>query len=155
MKSLAAFSSLATLTLAASQFDTSSYNPSDIITRDVAVIGGGSSGTFGAFKLKDRGKSVVVIESQGQLGGHIEIYTDPATGATLDYGVHEFWNISLFTDFFARFNVPIEDFVFLPNLPSTPISRPVRCSPTSLWDPISLRILSSWTDTRIWLTDGI
>ncbi|BCR91316.1 uncharacterized protein ACHE_70159A [Aspergillus chevalieri] len=112
MKSLAAFSSLATLTLAASQFDTSSYNPSDIITRDVAVIGGGSSGTFGAFKLKDRGKSVVVIESQGQLGGHIETYTDPATGATLDYGVHEFWNISLVTDFFARFNVPIEDFVF-------------------------------------------
>ena len=66
-----------------SAFDTKSYKPQDIITRDVAVIGGGAGGTYSAISLKDKGKSVIVIEKQGRLGGHTETYYDPATGAPI------------------------------------------------------------------------
>ena len=55
---------------ASSTFDASKYSSSDVIKRDVAVIGGGSSGTYGAIKLRDMGKSVVVVEKTGTLGGH-------------------------------------------------------------------------------------
>lgn len=93
-------------------FDTSSYSSNHIIKRDVAVIGGGSSGTYGAIKLKDLGKSVVVVEKEGTLGGHENTYIDPATGTPIDYGTQVYWNISVVTDFFARFNIPIETATF-------------------------------------------
>lgn len=46
------------------------YNPKDIITRDVCIIGGGSTGTYSAIRLRDMGKSVVVVEKKDVLGGH-------------------------------------------------------------------------------------
>jgi NADPH-dependent 2,4-dienoyl-CoA reductase/sulfur reductase-like enzyme len=39
------------------------FHPSDIITRDVAIIGGGSGGTYTAIRLRQLGKSVVVVVS--------------------------------------------------------------------------------------------
>lgn len=63
------------------------FKPDDIIVRDVAIIGGGSSGTHAAISLKDKGKSIVVVEKQARLGGHTETYTDPSTGIPIDYGV--------------------------------------------------------------------
>lgn len=73
-------------------FDAQNYPSGDVITRDVAVIGGGATGTYGAVKLRDAGKSVVLVEKEGLLGGHVNSYTDPSTGVSIDYGVQAFWN---------------------------------------------------------------
>ncbi|MCJ1241588.1 hypothetical protein MMC14_009594 [Varicellaria rhodocarpa] len=89
-----------------SQFDPACYSSDDVITRDVAIIGGGSSGTYGAIKLGDMGQSVVVIEKEPMLGGHVDTYITP-NGTAIDYGILAFWNTSLVTDFFARFNIPL------------------------------------------------
>ena len=97
---------------ASSIFDASKFSGSDVITRDVAIIGGGSSGTYGAIKLRDMGKSVVVVEKTGTLGGHENTYIDPSTGTPIDFGVQTYWNISVVTEFFARFDIPIETFSF-------------------------------------------
>jgi heterodisulfide reductase subunit A-like polyferredoxin len=48
----------------------------DIIERDVAIIGGGSAGTYSAVRLKDMGKSVVVIEKDVILGGQTDTYSE-------------------------------------------------------------------------------
>lgn len=53
-----------------------SYASADIIERDVAIIGGGSAGTYSAVRLKDKGKSVVVIEKDVILGGHTDTYSE-------------------------------------------------------------------------------
>ncbi|KAI4691302.1 uncharacterized protein J4E84_003593 [Alternaria hordeiaustralica] len=85
----------------------SSFHPSAIITRDVAIIGGGSSGTHAAITLKDFNKSVIVVEIKNRLGGHTETYTDPATGLTQDYGVQVYHNESTVLDYFTRFDIPL------------------------------------------------
>ncbi len=82
-------------------------NDSDIITRDVCVIGGGSGGTYAAIGLKDRGKSVVVIEKEDRLGGHTNTYTDPTTGYTLDYGVQIYDNVPVVQQYYNRFGIPL------------------------------------------------
>ena len=87
--------------------DESAYSSSSIIRRDVCVIGGGSSGTYAAIGLRDKGKSVAVIEAQGVLGGHTNTYTDPATNETVDYGVVEFDNTTIVTNYFKRFGIPL------------------------------------------------
>ena len=94
------------------QFDPASYAEKDVLRRDVAVIGGGSSGTYGAIKLLDLGKSVALVEREAVLGGHENTYIVPATGVAIDYGVQSYWNISVVRDFFARFNVPITNYTF-------------------------------------------
>jgi hypothetical protein len=80
----------------------------EIITRDVAIIGGGSTGTYAAIRLRDLGKSVVVVESNDRLGGHTHTYTDPGTGAMVDIGVVVWHELPLVRDYFARFDVPLE-----------------------------------------------
>jgi hypothetical protein len=81
------------LTITASdQFDSQSYLADHIITRDVVIIGGGSSGTYAAVNLRRLGKSVVVVEKDATLGGHTNSYTDPSTGNSVDYGVLAYWN---------------------------------------------------------------
>jgi len=88
-------------------FDLKKFKPQDIITRDVAVIGGGSAGTYSAISLKDKGKSVIVIEKKERLGGHTETYIDPATGTPIDMGVMIWHNITVVKDYFKRFGIPI------------------------------------------------
>lgn len=62
---LSAFSALASLT---SAIDESAFAPADIITKDVAIIGGGASGTYAAVRLReDLNVSIVVIEAQDRL----------------------------------------------------------------------------------------
>ncbi|KAL5361326.1 hypothetical protein BJX96DRAFT_151736 [Aspergillus floccosus] len=82
------------------------YASEDVITRDVAVIGGGSSGTYGAINLRRRGQSVVLVEKEAVLGGHTNTFTDPATGTAIDYGVQAYWNISVTRDYLAYLGVP-------------------------------------------------
>lgn len=99
--------SLAVLATTLPTINTDGYAPSSIITRDVCIIGGGSTGTYSAISLHDKGKSVVVIEAQDRLGGHTNTYTDPTTNETIDYGVILFHNISVVNNYFARFNIPL------------------------------------------------
>lgn len=80
---------------------------SQTIERDVVVIGGGSSGTYTAVRLRDLGKSVLVVERKDRLGGHCDTYQDPATGLTTDIGVIDFHDIPVVRDYFGRFGVPL------------------------------------------------
>lgn len=88
-------------------FDPAHYADDSVITRDVLVIGGGSSGTYTAIRAKDSKKSVVVIEKKGRLGGHTETYTDPATGLKQDYGVAVWHDLEIVKKYFARLNVSL------------------------------------------------
>ena len=72
---------------------------------DVAVIGGGASGTYSAIQLKDAGKSVVVIEQKGRLGGHTETYIDPSNQKPVNIGVLSYSDIPVVREFFKRLNV--------------------------------------------------
>jgi hypothetical protein len=78
-----------------------------VIERDVCVIGGGSSGTYTAVRLRDAGKSVVVVETKDRLGGHCETYHDPLTGQTTDIGVTVFHDTPLVRGYFGRFGVDL------------------------------------------------
>jgi len=60
---LGLFASIAT----ASRIDESKFKPGDIIARDVAIIGGGASGSYAAVRLRDSGKTVVVIDQADHL----------------------------------------------------------------------------------------
>ncbi|KAK6386669.1 hypothetical protein LTR65_008869 [Meristemomyces frigidus] len=53
------------------------------------------------------GKSVVLIEREDRLGGHVNTYVDPLTHKTFDYGVVIFGNSSIVTDYFGYFNIPL------------------------------------------------
>ncbi len=94
--------------LSAQHFDEKHFSPSNIIRKDVLVIGGGASGTYGAIKLLDSNKTVVVVEKEAVLGGHTNTYIDPSTNATIDYGVIIYHNNDFVRKFFARLNVPVE-----------------------------------------------
>ena len=96
-----------TLAAPAISFDISTYPSASIIKRDVAILGGGSSGTYAAIALRDHNKTVAVIEKQNYLGGHTNTYTDPASGKKVDYGVIEFDNTDTVNKYFARFNIPL------------------------------------------------
>jgi hypothetical protein len=91
------------------QYDASSFTSANTIVRDVAIIGGGASGTHAAISLKNSGKSVIVIEKKARLGGHTETYTDPSTGVAQDYGVVVYHNNTIVRDFFARFDIPLTE----------------------------------------------
>lgn len=45
----------------------SQFKPTDIVTKDVAIVGGGASGTYAAIRLKDKGKTVALIEQKDHL----------------------------------------------------------------------------------------
>lgn len=55
---------LAPTAISAARFSNSTGNT---IVRDVVIVGGGASGAHAAVKLRDAGRSVVVVEKQGQL----------------------------------------------------------------------------------------
>lgn len=98
---------LAAVSQASLSFDPSDYSPDDVMTRDVCIIGGGSSGTYAAIRLTDMGKSVVVVEKRDRLGGHTQTYIDPATQISIDIGVEVFRNDTTVNDYFARFDIPL------------------------------------------------
>jgi hypothetical protein len=72
------------------------------ITRDVVVLGGGSSGTYAAIALRDANLSVAVIEREHRLGGHTNTYIDPISRKPTDYGVVALGNIPIVWDYIKR-----------------------------------------------------
>ncbi|KAJ7476280.1 hypothetical protein B0H11DRAFT_1308775 [Mycena galericulata] len=76
------------------------------ISRDVVVIGGGSSGTYAAVNLLVSGRSVAVLEQQGRLGGHVETYHDPATDAPINLGVIDYYNNTINNAYFSLLGIP-------------------------------------------------
>ncbi|PYH91138.1 NADPH-dependent FMN reductase Lot6 [Aspergillus ellipticus CBS 707.79] len=76
----------------------------ETITCDVCIIGGGSSGTYAAIRLKDAGKHVVVVERNSLLGGHTETFYLP-DGRHVDYGVEGVFNDQVSRDYFTRLGV--------------------------------------------------
>ncbi|KAI6780950.1 uncharacterized protein J7T54_003092 [Emericellopsis cladophorae] len=73
---------------------------------DVAVVGGGASGAYAAFRLQeDYGKSIALIEREQRLGGHVNSYRDPATGENYEAGVVAFADIGNAADFFDRLGI--------------------------------------------------
>ncbi|OIW22922.1 FAD/NAD(P)-binding domain-containing protein, partial [Coniochaeta ligniaria NRRL 30616] len=88
--------------------DETQFSAADTIVKDVVILGGGASGSYAAVRLKDSGKSVVVIEQKSHLGGHVDTYTDPETGIPIDFGVIAYLDLPGVKDFFARFNVSVE-----------------------------------------------
>ena len=99
------------------RLDPAKFLPEDVITRDVCVIGGGSSGTYTAIRLQDFGKSVVVVEKQKELGGHATTYRDPDTAGTIDIGVIVFGNLDEVKNHFQRFDIPLKSFPITPRPP--------------------------------------
>ncbi|KAI9924190.1 hypothetical protein ASPWEDRAFT_158633 [Aspergillus wentii DTO 134E9] len=90
-----------------STIDPAAFNKADIIDRDVAVIGGGSAGTYAAIRLRQLNQSVAVVEKKDRLGGHTETYVDAVTETAVDYGVLYYENTTVVTDYFAHFNIPL------------------------------------------------
>ncbi|KAI0134225.1 amine oxidase [Xylariales sp. AK1849] len=82
---------------------------SRIIQRDVVVLGGGASGAHAAVRLReDYGKSIIVVEAQENLGGHVETYIDPKSGNPYDYGVNSYTEYGDAEAFFTRFNISLQ-----------------------------------------------
>lgn len=113
MKPAPFFCLLATLVahIARAAIDERGFPPSKIVTKDVAVIGGGASGTFAAVRLReDLNTSIVLVESQNRLGGHVETYTVPQTNTTIEFGVQSYMAYGPAPSFFNRFGVATTSF---------------------------------------------
>ncbi|KAF2729842.1 FAD/NAD(P)-binding domain-containing protein [Polyplosphaeria fusca] len=80
---------------------------SPIVEKDVAIVGGGAAGAHAAIRLHDEGRSIVLIEKDSILGGHIDSFTDPETGRVYEYGVQNFIDTGNATGFFERIGVPL------------------------------------------------
>ncbi|KAE8162400.1 hypothetical protein BDV40DRAFT_300428 [Aspergillus tamarii] len=93
--------------------DEQDFAPDDIIIRDVCILGGGSTGTYAAISLKDKAKSVVVVERNKILGGHTETLYLPHN-QYIDYGVEGVFNDKLSQNYLKRLGVDHK-----PLLPST------------------------------------
>ncbi|EME82563.1 uncharacterized protein MYCFIDRAFT_9246, partial [Pseudocercospora fijiensis CIRAD86] len=78
---------------------------SEVITRDVAILGGGPSGTYAAVGLRDKGKSVVIVEKEAVLGGNVASYLVPSTAISVEVGVYFLNNAPTLRKFFSRFNL--------------------------------------------------
>ncbi|KAI1861468.1 hypothetical protein JX265_004479 [Neoarthrinium moseri] len=97
----------AATTVAAAAIPDSAAN--HIIHKDVVVLGGGASGAHAAVRLReDYGKTVVIVEKQENLGGHVETYIDPVSGKPYDYGVNSYTEYGGAEAFFTRFNVSLQ-----------------------------------------------
>ncbi|KAJ0271423.1 hypothetical protein COL922a_014666, partial [Colletotrichum nupharicola] len=78
-----------------------------VVTRDVAILGGGATGTYAAVQLPEQGKSVALDEKKAYLGGHAETLYLP-DGDYVNYGVEGYFNNELTKSFFAQLDVDHE-----------------------------------------------
>lgn len=92
-----------------------------VINRDVIIVGGGASGAHAAVRLRDMGKTIVVVEKRDRLvsqdsvaaprilsadgvsqGGHTDTYQDPLTGKPINIGVQAWTTYKNTTDFITK-----------------------------------------------------
>ncbi|RSL77228.1 hypothetical protein CEP51_009254 [Fusarium floridanum] len=93
--------SLVSLLAVASVAAAGAYN--SVIEKDVVIIGGGGSGAHAAFRLReDFGKSIILIEKEAILGGHVDSYVDSSSGKPYDYGVQSFIDVNGASDFVTK-----------------------------------------------------
>ncbi|KAK2035781.1 amine oxidase [Colletotrichum somersetense] len=86
----------------------SSGNYTTILERDVVILGGGASGAHAAVRLReDFNKSIVIVEKQNRLGGHVATFTDTETGNPYDFGVNSYTDYTGAREFFAQFDIPV------------------------------------------------
>ncbi|KAK1635769.1 hypothetical protein BDP81DRAFT_472485 [Colletotrichum phormii] len=84
-------------------------NKTTIIERGVVILGGDASGAHAAVRLReDYNKTIVIVEQQNRIGGHVATFTDPETGNPYDFGVNSYTDYGGARDFFARFNVSVQ-----------------------------------------------
>jgi len=103
-----------TMIVARATANCNEYNvaPQDVIHKDVVIIGGGASGTYAAVRLRDDfKKSIVVVERDDHLGGHVNTYVDPISGAAINYGVQAYLSYGNSRAFFQRLGVPVTAWV--------------------------------------------
>ncbi|KAL0940022.1 amine oxidase [Colletotrichum truncatum] len=82
--------------------------PAKVINRDVVILGGGASGAHAAVRLReDFNKSIVVVEKQNRIGGHVATFVDPGTGNPFDYGVNSYTDYTSAREFVGRLSIPI------------------------------------------------
>ena len=107
LRALVTISSISIPVFATYSFDPADYDPSDVLNRDVAIVGGGSTGVYSAVRLQDNNKTVIVIEKNDYLGGHAETYYHPTNHFPFNLGVIVFHNITVVRNYFSRFSVPL------------------------------------------------
>ncbi|WQF76990.1 Putative FAD/NAD(P)-binding domain superfamily [Colletotrichum destructivum] len=98
------FAVLLSLSLVAATFT----KVTNVIERDVVILGGGASGAHAAAQLHKFDKTVAVVEKQRRLGGHVGSFDDPQTGKLYDYGVNSYTDYGAARAFFARFNIEVQ-----------------------------------------------
>jgi hypothetical protein len=60
------------------------------------------------------GQSVILIDREARLGGHVNTYTDPVTGVTVDYGVQTFCHSTATWDYFELLGISGEAYSIAP-----------------------------------------
>ncbi|KAK8070724.1 hypothetical protein PG997_010927 [Apiospora hydei] len=88
--------------IAAASAETTSSNT---IKTDVVIVGGGAGGAHAALRLKDMGKSIILIEQDSILGGNVDSYTPPGTNKSMDFGVFSFIDYAGAIALFDRLNI--------------------------------------------------
>lgn len=110
-KSTTIFTLLLEISAASVIYDGRAAPSQQVINTDIAIIGGGSAGTYAAIRLReDFNKSIVLIESRASLDGYVETYHLPETNITFDYGVQFYIRNEAATNFFARFDVALQPY---------------------------------------------
>ncbi|KAF5001230.1 hypothetical protein FGRMN_1173 [Fusarium graminum] len=117
----------------------SNGTPAETIDTDVVIIGGGASGTYAAVRLRDDyGLRVTVIEEKARLGGHADAVV--IQGVPVNLGVMAYLDRQTTKDFFARFNIPLEDIAFPSkeefDFLNVDLSTGAPVEPAPLGDPI-------------------
>lgn len=89
-----------------STYSTPSSTQSVPVDVDIAIIGGGASGSYAAVRLhSDFNKRILLIEPRPRLGGSVSTYLVPETNTTLEFGVQSYLPYGPALDFFARFGI--------------------------------------------------
>ncbi|KAE8340788.1 hypothetical protein BDV24DRAFT_151679 [Aspergillus arachidicola] len=73
---------------------------------DVAVLGGGASGTYAAVQLHRQNRTIALIEREEKLGGQVNTYLDSETGITVEYGVNQYTLSDVAVQLFEYLRVP-------------------------------------------------
>ncbi|KAE8157756.1 FAD/NAD(P)-binding domain-containing protein [Aspergillus tamarii] len=80
------------------------YNSTNSV--DVAVLGGGASGTYAAVRLHRQNRTIALIEQEERLGGQVNTYLDTETGTTVEYGVNQYTHTDAAIQLFEYLKVP-------------------------------------------------